>query len=875
MPQETDPSAFVLAATDRLARQGREDANLQRAREGASVWEAPRIGSLSRWLIDTWTTSWPEAQLLGATQELVLWEEAVERDEAGRALLAPRAAAREARRADQWVRRYRIDLGSAPAWQDEHHAFRRWRAQVQKRLDANRWLTAADIPFEVERGLRSGEIAAPEAVRLEGFFDQPVPAERAVLEALAARGTRIEHAQAEPRVHRLRQLRPADDESQFRLVAHEIAERLRACPEHEPPPRILVALPDPESRRELLESVLRDLLAPWAARGEGHIPWRWERARPLAEQAWVVNLLDILQLAIEKNSPGLVSRVLLATTLWSDEALRSTAAADYALRRAGTPRLRLTRVAQELSEPLRARFAELQHLIASAPSRALPSDWAAHLLRRAEALGWPGPETQDSATFQAVRAARGLFERLATLDGLLGRVPLSTARDWLGELARASPFSPSVDHLQPVLITSLEEAASLHCDVLYVLDVAAAQVPAAARPTPFLPLELQRAAGIAESAPESALARARRVAEVLQTRCATEVTVLVPRVDARGAELQASSLYGKAGAWREVELATSLSVLERAIEAAPSLSWPETDAVPPIDASEQAGIRADSALFKAWFDSPFFAFCRYRLGIESLPAPARGVNAIVQGQLAHAVLEDFWAVVGDSRGLAALDSAQLGARLGSLIDAQLPRLLPTADFGAATVQLERARALDVIAQWLAHERRRVDAFRVELREAEARPVIAGLSLRLRLDRVDRVETPEGPRWLVIDYKTGREARPEGWKAERLAEPQLPLYASHAVLDVAEVPQVDGICFGHLKDGHPALVARTNWRGKLIEAETGKREPAWDALLAAWRAALDQAARGFLAGEAWVDADVSDRSYYAELLVFTTTRGDDP
>lgn len=869
-----DGARLSLTCTDRLARELREDANLQRARAGASVWEAPRIASLSRWLTDTWTASWPEAQLLSATQELVLWEQAVERDEAGRALLAPRAAAREARRADQLVRRYRIDLDHAPAWQDEHHAFRRWRAQVQKRLDANRWLTAADITMEVERGLRAGEIAAPGVIRLEGFFDEPTPDERAVLDALAARGTCIEHAQAESRAQQLRRLRPADDESQFRAVAFEIAERLRVCATHQqPPPRIVIALPDPESRRGLLDSVLRDLLAPWAARGEGQLPWRWERGRPLAEQAWVATLLDILQLAPEGNAPGLVSRVLLATTLWPDPALRSTAAADYALRRAGAPRLRLARVAQELGEAPRARFTELQKIIAGAPARALPSDWAAHLRRRADALGWPGPEPQDSTAYQAVRAARGLFDRLATLDGVLGRVPLSTARDWLTELARASAHTPSVDHLQPVLITSLEEAASLGCDALYVLDVAAAQVPAAARPTPFLPLEVQREAGIAEAAPESALARARRVAERLQTRCAAEVTMLVPRVDARGAELQASSLYGEDADWSPLESPASLSALERALDAAPALAWPGTDPVPAIDAQEQAGIRADSALFKAWFESPFFAFCRYRLGIEPLPVPARGVNAIAQGQLAHAVLDAFWGEVGDSASLAVLDQAQLRERVAALIDVQLGRFLPASDYGPATVQLERARALDVIAQWLAHEARRVDAFRVVLREAEASPVIAGLALRLRLDRVDRVETPDGSRWLVIDYKTGREARPEGWKAERLAEPQLPLYASHAVLDVAAVPQVDGICFGHLKDGHPALVAKTNWRGKLIEAETGRREPAWDALLGQWRAAIEQAARGFLAGEAWVDAEVSDRSYYAGLLVFTTSRGD--
>ncbi|MGQ0696766.1 MAG: PD-(D/E)XK nuclease family protein [Panacagrimonas sp.] len=858
---------LTLTATERLARELRERANLERSREGASVWEAPQVASLSRWLIDAWTASWPDSQLLSATQELVLWSQAVERDEAGRQLLAPLAAAREARRADQLVRRWRIQLDGAPAWQDEHHAFRRWRAQVQKRLDVQSWITAADIPAQVERRLRSGEIAAPESIRLEGFVEDPTPAERAVLDALVARGTQIERVQPGPFTAHIRRVRPADDLAGFRHAVHEIRERLRACMDHrEPPPRIVIALPDPESQREPIEAVLRELLAPWAARGEGLLPWRWERGRSLAEQPWVACLLDILRLSPQDNPPGLISRVLLSAALWPASALRHTAAADYRLRRKGIPRVRLLAVADELNDPgLRARFRSLHALIAAAPSRGLPSDWAAQFRSRADTLGWPGTETLDSASFQAVRAARGLFDRLATLDGQLGRITAFAAREWLSELARASFFAPRVEHVQPVLVTSLDEAASLSCDALYVLDVAAAKVPASARPTPFLPLELMRAAGVPEATPEAWLARAQRVAQTLRTQCAEEVLVAVPKLDARGAELQPSALYGAVGDWSAVVVPASLSLLERTLESGVPLEWPEADAAPPVDAAERDALRADSGLFRAWFESPFFAFCRYRLGIEALPMPARGLDARVQGNLVHAVLEDFWGVVADSRGLAALDEPQLRALVETAVDRQLPRHLTPADYGAAIVRLERGRSLDLVRQWLAHERRRIDPFTVILREAEARPVIAELPLRLRLDRVDKVETPEGERWLVLDYKTGREAKAEGWRVDKFSEPQLPLYASHAVLDVAQVPRVDGICFAHLKDGHPAFVPRTNWRQRLIEKERCVFEERWDERLGEWRVALENAVREFLAGQAWLAADIKSHSNYAELL----------
>jgi len=229
------------------------------------------------------------------------------------------------------------------------------------------------------------------------------------------------------------------------------------------------------------------------------------------------------------------------------------------------------------------------------------------------------------------------------------------------------------------------------------------------------------------------------------------------------------------------------------------------------------------------------------------------------------VLESVWSQLHDSAGLSARDAAALAVMVGESLDRLLVQQMPVADYGAVQVSLERERIADVIAQWLAHERRRVDAFTVERLESPIETVVGGLPLRLRIDRIDRISTPDGERWMVLDYKTGREADPRGWNVDRMSEPQLPLYASHAVGAATGVPRVDAICFAHLKDGHPALSALTNWRERLIEADTGRIKHDWDELLSLWRAGLEQAARGFLAGEAVLRPDVNARSNYADLL----------
>jgi probable DNA repair protein len=862
---------LTLAATDRLARQLREDANLARARSGGAVWEAPRIAGFSRWLTDAWTSGWPDAQLLNTAQELVLWREAIERDEV--TLLAPLAAAREARRADQLVRRYRIALDAVPAWQDEHHAFRRWRRHVTRRLREQRWITAADVAGEVAQRIAAGEMALPETIRLVGLVAALPPSEQAVIEALEGRGVRVERVDAAFHAVRVSRYAIPDEEAQWRHVAHDIRGRLRERADD--PPRIIIALPDAEAPRVLAESVLRALLAPWVAQGEGAQPWRWERGTPLSDLPPVDTLLALLQLRASDNAPELVSRVLLSAGLWTEAERAHTARADYALRQRGAPRIGLAMLQTLLPDVLAARFEAFAQALARLPARALPSEWAAHFRALLDAIGWPGGDALDSAAFQAVRSARGLLDRLGTLDVPLGRVPGASAREWLAELARSARLSPRVEHAQPVLITSLEEAASLRADVLYVLDATAARLPSAARPTAFLPLDAQRAAGIAEASPEAWLARTQAQVAMLLSACAPEVHVYAPRVDARGAELQPSIVLGAIEAWRPIDAERRVSAVERALsEETPAAIWPGHDPVPAVDQAELATLHADSALFRDWFESPFFAFCAYRLGIEPLPRPGQGLDARVQGTLAHAVLEDLWGRLRDSHALATIDDAALGAHIAASVDAHLARLMPEPAFGAVTRALERARACDVVAQWLLHERERCDPFTVERCELRAEPVVAGLQLRLRLDRVDRVETPFGERWLVIDYKTGREADPRGWKAERPLEPQLPLYASHAVTAAAGIPQVDGICFGHLKDGHPALVARTSWRAKLIEQPDADTATEWREQLAQWRAAMEDAARGFLAGEAWLDPRVNARSPNAPLLALGGASPDD-
>ena len=863
---------LTLTASDRLARALREDHSLQARSQGAEVWEAPAIQSLRQWMQDAWTASWPIDQLLHATQELALWRDAVEQDAQGAALLAPLSAAREARRAEQLIARYELSLPRPQS--EDHQAFARWRSEFRDRLQRRRWLVSADLPAQVIAGVRAGRIRAPQRIVLAGFAATLTASERSLFAALEAAGSRIERWQPPSFSPEFKRLRHADAQAQFRSIGADIRRRLMPFADHTTaPPRIVIAMPDPDGRRELVESIFRPMLAPWLhgleASTQRPQPWRWEAGGALADQPPIAAALAVAELRLRDNAPSLVGRVLLSSALWDEFDRGLGARADAQLRDEGWPKLSFERLIAALPGRLKSRYLALREAIASAPSRALPSAWAQHWEQRLRTLQGKWSPQSDSAGFQLYREWERLLARLSSMDAQLAQVSAGEALSWLRELARSARFDARVEYTQPVLILRLDEAVGLPCDVLYLADLSADGFPGRPRGgeahSDYLPLDPQIAAGVPGAAPALLLARSRDLAAELLT-LAPEVSLHVVAFDERGAQVTPSPLFGAPTEWAEASAVAEISGLDRRTALGPQYARPADDPVPAVGDDELGRLRAGAALFQAWFESPFFAFARSRLGIEALREPSRWLDAARQGHVAHAVLEAVWGELRSSAELAQRSDEEIAGAIASALDPALDQYMPPADYGRVPVALERARQADVLGQWMRHERRRVDPFAVEHIEAEVVMKLAGLPLKLRIDRIDRVRHPDGDRWLVLDYKTGRNADPRGWSADRLAEPQLPLYASHAAAEVMGVPRVDGICFGHLKDGHPTLSALTDWRLRLVEGELQDLRDDWADKLSAWRTQLVAAARGFLAGEAGI-GKVNARSFYADLLLF--------
>lgn len=858
--------ALILASSDRLARLHREDYSLTQRRSGYRVWEAPQMMSLRQFVQESWTAMWPSEQLLHSAQELAIWRQIIERDDAGANLLSPLAAAREARRADQLIQRYQLKLPSS-LLSDDHIAFQRWRSRFRSRLMKEGWLTALDLFEVVADSIEAGRIAVPKEVKLTGFEGSPLPIESRVISALQSAGSVVTVCEPQIGLGDVSRARYVDAEAQVRGVAVRIREVLSHYQQGDAaPPRILFALPDPEARRELIESIFRPMLAPWlqVAGGNRALPWRWEDGARLIDHPLVASATVIAELKTFDNAPALVGRFLLASAMWSDAERSLCANVDETLRRYGYPRIRWSRVVGAASDSLQERFKALGAVIEASPRRALPSAWVEDWRQRLSAIGWPGNASLDSAGYQALREWDSLLTRLSAMDAQVGKVTASEALTWTREIGRSMRYQPRVEHTQPVLIVKLDDAVGLPCDELYVADLDDARFPAREPASPYLPIEVQSAAGIPGSSAANTLAKARRTADAV-LRAASKVFLSYAEVDERGASAGASPVFGVDSDWRESNAPGPVSGLEIQVAAGKSTQVPDADPVPPVSALELPTLRADSAIFKAIEESPFFALCRYRLGVEELQHATLGLDPRRQGTVAHGVMQKVWGEIKDSAALSALDDEALQARIDDALGPLLEKHMSTSDYGVVQVSLEFARLADVLSQWLRHERNRIDPFEVAHIEHELNVVVGGLPLNLRIDRIDRVIADGSDRWLVLDYKTGRNADPRGWSEQALSEPQLPLYASHAAAAGIGVPHVDGICFGHLKDGHPALVAATNWRKLLIKGSSEDMTATWDERLSAWRMRLASAAVGFLAGDSRIRRKVNAQSHYSDLV----------
>jgi ATP-dependent helicase/nuclease subunit B len=269
---------------------------------------------------------------------------------------------------------------------------------------------------------------------------------------------------------------------------------------------------------------------------------------------------------------------------------------------------------------------------------------------------------------------------------------------------------------------------------------------------------------------------------------------------------------------------------------------------------------------------PFRAYAELRLGSTPLDAPEPGIAADLRGQLLHAALQKLWVRLRDSRGLAALSESALDAAIDRSVEeaadetvrplqgatrspSHKPRVVPNAAQGdlfgdpgrSPALSRECRRARRLIRALCTVERERAP-FRVESTELDSTVTLMGAQLRIRIDRVDALES--GGR-AILDYKSGRRTAAD-WYGERPSHPQLLAYLAALGEDVVAMATVNVTAREVRFDGI-ASSAELLPKVKGVEGAFGA-DPvdAWPTRRQEWLSRVEHLAADFLSGRAAVD-----------------------
>ena len=191
-------------------------------------------------------------------------------------------------------------------------------------------------------------------------------------------------------------------------------------------------------------------------------------------------------------------------------------------------------------------------------------------------------------------------------------------------------FQPAADApAAPIQILGVLESAGLRFDCLWVSGLTDAAWPLAARPNPFIPVALQKKAGVPQASPETSAALDRRLTEEWLA-AADEVVVSWPAKE-EDRDLAPSPLIAHVSdGTLELPEFPRLRDLLFSRKSLVNIEDGKGPAVAPGPVRGGTRVLADQAA------CPFRAFARWRLAAEPLETPLAGPDASDRGKLLHA-----------------------------------------------------------------------------------------------------------------------------------------------------------------------------------------------------------------------------------------------
>jgi probable DNA repair protein len=823
-----DKRAAIVTPSPFLASVAGEQFAQERLRQGEDTWERPSIYGLDAWLV----SCWQEARyslaavpsLLSPAQERSLWQGIIEQEHPQ--LFDVSATVRLALEASRLLADWHIQP-EGELWNEHADAlqFQRWRRLLRRKCQEKGWITRSDLAGLIPAWIADGTLR-PKLTVFAGFNIVP-PALISIQSALGDLAVRLPFDHA-PLLRKAHAKSCADLKSEIEWAAR----RLRYLFEAKPESSVALFVPDLRAHHAMVERTLNAVFFPSAATKIGgpknaelfHIG----ASRLLKDHPLIASALLLLKLAFARIDHADAGAILRSPAVKGASAERyARALADIALRKRRELDVSLADMewAAKSCPILSALFKKAGKLVQGASVVQDLFQWSEFISALLAALGWPGDTT---LTAQDEQVAGQWSDQLSTLSSLGLVTPPVTFQTALAHLRGllSIPVARG-DWSSPIQVLDASQATGVEFDAAIATGMSEETWPPALRISPLIPLKLQRLHEVPGTTPQSAREERARVTQAVFAS-APEVLITFNGKLSVGVESFVAHKAAEPTLWegRLPQDSFPIEPLERISDGQ----------APPFVARGE--LRGGTGVIKAQSQCPFRAFAEYRLNGRSPEDASFGFDARERGGFVHKALEKVWQRLESQKNL----RNTLPEDLRLLVREAIAEGVNTRETGPLhqlSVVAERERLEELILEWLDLERGRNAPFTVQTVEETRQYEVPGLSLQLRVDRIDRLNNGS---LVLIDYKSGPQTRRK-LDGERPSEPQLLVYA--ASLD----SPVEGIFFGQLKPREVKAVGYS--RSQHFKGLTAEVKKDWDSYIEASRGIVEKLARDFVSGAAEV------------------------
>jgi len=864
----------VVTANRRLSRELVANYDQHQLATGATAWHSADVLPLDAWLRKIW-------ELLGVSlksQPLVLndgqlyaiWQQLIAKDISehanhSRPLWNTHASAKAGINALKIIRVHKIDPGKfATSGHPDHQCFVRWFDQFSNRCTRENWIDH----YQLADLVAGSSHQLPRQHLLLAGFHRIGPQQQALVDALEVAGHQLQIIDYLQDLPEQSECMTFDhNEEQWRAAGQWAREILAEHPHR----RIAIVAPDLGKYREVIEHGLKESLCPLALINPGDAanqPYHLSLGTNLASHPASGSGLKLLEFVFARGATiaQISEQIVSPYIVGAQNELGERSALAMRLPRLLPYESNLTRLLDEMDyqmqqkqmEPCPILYNTLQQsiqLMLELPAKDTAANWALHFTDMLEIFDWPGECNPGSDEFQAINAFRQRLNQLAELDLVLGKIRIDSALGWLRRRLSDQLFQVEAKQAQ-VQVLGILETTGLDFDHVWFGGLIEPDWPPGSRPNPFIPITLQREAGVETSSVDAA----RQYADLLQHGLFASAgdIVLSRHLYDGDVLLECSPLVMQCGALNAQTAKTTPSVVELLHDQKPEFESIDENKGPALDLDTP--VAGGTGLMQMQSQCPRGAFARFRLGAEPLHERQQGLDAAERGSLVHRALELAWNNIKDSTSLHALSDQDLSDILYQCcIEASIPfKIRSGCGDQFFTSQTRWLKSL--ATEWFELEKQRVEPFQVLDTEQKAQLNLAGLALRFSIDRVDRLG--DG-RLALIDYKTGSQNSVADWLEARPAAPQLPLYTITQDGDVSVVAyaqvRAGSCCYIGLSD-QQAFAGDNSGTIKITDINDHRNTKGvfhdWQVLEQYWQHNLEALAREFVNGDFSVDPDAT-------------------